>query len=150
MGAQLDAWLASLSGLLPWMGLISIVTLAATLLVLPYFLAQIPGDYFIKEEYRHHCPGLPPVLCTALRVLKNGFGLILVVAGIALVFLPGPGLMMILIGLILTDFPGKRALEVRLVTQPGVFAAVNYLRRRVGHTPLHRPPSPNDGKRLPD
>lgn len=148
MGAQLDAWLASLAVLLPWMGLISIVTLVATLLVLPYFLAQIPGDYFIREEYRHHCPGLPRVLCTALRVLKNGFGLILVIAGVVMVFLPGPGLMTILAGLLLTDFPGKRRLEVRLVTQPGVFAAVNYL--RVGHAPLHPPVSLNDGKRLPN
>ncbi len=150
MRAQLDAWLAKLAVLLPWMGLISIATLVATLLVLPYFLAQIPGDYFIKEEYRHHCPGLPQVLCTALRVLKNGLGLILVVAGVVMVFLPGPGLMTILIGLILTDFPGKRALEVRLVTQPGVFVAVNYLRHRVGHAPLTPPASLNDGKRVRD
>ena len=54
-------------------------------------------------------------------------------------YLPGQGLLTLLIGLMLTDFPGKYRLEKRLIAQPGVLKAVNWLRARAGHPPLEPP-----------
>jgi len=45
----------------------------------------------------------------------------------------------LLVGLMLTDVPGKDALEKRIVGQPGVLKAVNWLRGRAGHPPVLAP-----------
>jgi hypothetical protein len=39
----------------------------------------------------------------------------------------------------LTDFPGKYEVEKRLIRQPGVLKAVNWLRHRSGHPPVLAP-----------
>ena len=52
---------------------------------------------------------------------------------------PGQGLLTILIGVMLTDFPGKYALERRLISQPSIFNAINWIRDKAGKEPLKRP-----------
>jgi hypothetical protein len=81
------------------------------------------------------------VLRATLRAGKNAVGILLVLIGIPLVPLPGQGLLTILAGLALVDFPGKRRLELRVVRQPGVLRAVNWLRSRA-----HRPPLVVEGE----
>jgi hypothetical protein len=74
-------------------------------------------------------------------VVKNVLGLVFVLAGVAMLVLPGQGILTILIGLSLMNFPGKRTLERRFVQQPMVLQAINWMRRKAGQPPLTVPPA---------
>lgn len=68
--------------------------------------------------------------------LKNLVGVVFLLAGIAMLVLPGQGLLTVLIGISLIDFPGKHRLEARLVSQRLVLQAINAVRHRFGRPPL--------------
>jgi hypothetical protein len=112
-----------------------------TLLALPFLLSRIPADYFL------HPPGQPqpgwfaghPRWETALRAVKNLWGLIFVGAGVLMLVLPGQGLLTILTGLVLLDLPGKRNLEVALLRRRHIYRAVNWLRKQRNRPPLQLP-----------
>jgi hypothetical protein len=106
----------------------------------PWFVARVPADYFTRRELaemRLEPAALSPWRIAG-RVLKNLLGLVLLLAGIAMVFLPGQGLLTIFVGLLLLDFPGKRRLERRLIGWRPLYRAINALRRRAGRPPLER------------
>lgn len=122
------------------LGLLSVVSLVGTALLLPVLVVRIPHDYFRHGHRVHeHARERHPVVHHALVIGKNLLGLVLVCAGIAMLVLPGQGLLTLLVGLVLMDFPGKYAVEKRVVRQPGVLSAMNWLRRRAGHPPLDPP-----------
>jgi hypothetical protein len=123
------------------LGLLSAVSLVGTVLVLPLLVVRIPPDYFLhRHREASDTADRHPLVHHALVIGKNFVGLLLVAAGLAMLVLPGQGLLTLLVGLLLTDFPGKYALEKRIVRQPGVLAAMNWLRARAGHPPVEAPP----------
>jgi hypothetical protein len=69
-------------------------------------------------------------------VLKNLLGLVFLLGGAAMLFLPGQGLLTMFIGVLLLEGPGKRRFELWLVRKPAVLGALNWLRRRSGAPPL--------------
>lgn len=140
MVGALSDWVAGHGVLLGALALLGVVSLLATVFALPWLLVRIPEDYFrhgdrreLRADWRH------PLVRRVLALARNLLGGLLVIAGVAMLVLPGQGLLTILIGLVLTDFPGKYALEKRLVRRPGVLRAINWLRRRAGHPPLLPP-----------
>lgn len=133
-------WLRGHETTLWWLGILSVVSFVGTLMALPMVVARIPADYFRRE----HRPARPrqarPGAVHLLRLLlKNGLGLVFVLAGIAMLVLPGQGLLTMLIGLLLMNFPGKRALERRLVLQPPILRALNWMRAKAHQPPLEVP-----------
>ncbi len=66
-------------------------------------------------------------------------GLVLVLAGLAMLVLPGQGLLTLVIGLGLLNFPGKSSLIRRLLGQNKVLGTINRLRARVKKEPLAAP-----------
>jgi len=64
-----------------------------------------------------------------------------ILAGIAMLVLPGQGLLSILIGVTLLNFPGKYALERRIVGRPAVSRTLNRIRARARRPPLEIPDS---------
>ncbi len=68
--------------------------------------------------------------------VKNVLGLVLLLAGIAMLVRPGQGVLTILMGIALLDFPGKRQLERRLIALPTVLRTINKLREKFGRPPL--------------
>jgi hypothetical protein len=123
-----------------WLGLFSVITFIASLLIIPVIVTRIPADYFVdRQRHLSQLKRLHPVVYFALLVLKNLFGGLLVLAGIAMLVLPGQGILTVLIGITLMNFPGKYALERRLVSQPGVFKAINWIRKRAGKQKLMHP-----------
>jgi hypothetical protein len=123
-----------------WTGVIAAVTFIAGLFLMPVLIVNVPHDYFVRErpprlafERRH------PVLRIALLGIKNLLGAALAVAGLVMIFTPGPGLIAILAGFTLMDIPGKRAIERRLIGLPKVLTAINRLRARYGHQPILPP-----------
>ena len=97
-------------------------------------------DHYSKPRFNRLASvddGLVSLLAgSAALVLRNAVGWVFVVAGIAMLVLPGQGLLSILAGLVLIDFPGKHRLERRLLGSPGVRRAMNWLRRRAGKPPF--------------
>ena len=77
-----------------------------------------------------------------LSVLKNLLGILLILAGLVMLVLPGQGAITILIGLALTNFPGKYAIEHRIVCQPAVAKTLNRIRELGGAPPFEMPCEP--------
>lgn len=137
-------WIAQNGVLLGLLGVVGVVSLLATIVLLPFLVVRIPADYFSHDyrpqDYAHE---RHPLVHHGIVIVKNSLGLVLILAGLAMLVLPGQGLLTLLIGLTLTDFPGKYRLEKRIVGQPGVLRAVNWLRQRAGHPPV-LPPTHGD------
>ena len=60
-------------------------------------------------------------------------------AGMAMLVLPGQGILTMVIGVSLLDFPGKRKLEHKLLTQAMVFQAINSIRAKCSKPPFDPP-----------
>lgn len=131
---QFWAWAQAHSTLLFWLGMVSLASAVLTVLLLPVVVVRLPADYFTASR-RDLARRRGPLLWLE-HALRNLVGVLFVLAGVAMLVLPGQGLLTILIGLLLIDFPGKRALERRLVRRPSVLAFLNRLRARRGRPPL--------------
>lgn len=132
----MDAW-REYFFVIEWLGLLSAVTFVGSLVAIPFIIARLPHDYFIRhrlqveQRHRQH-----PVKARLVFLLRNGTGGILLVAGIAMLVLPGQGIITILIGICLMDFPGKHALIDSLVRRPNVIHFLNWIRKKEKKTPF--------------
>jgi hypothetical protein len=125
------AQLAAYEDLWVWVGLGSAILFFGTLLALPWLAALIPVDYFTHAREPIAKPlRLHPVLRIVVHIVRNTLGLLLIAAGILMLFLPGQGLLTILLGVLVMHFPGKYRLEQWLVQQPGILPALNWLRAK--------------------
>lgn len=123
--------------LVGWATGLSLLLLVGTLVVVPLVLARIAPDHFTRvtlppASLRSRRPGL----ALAGRLLKNLLGALLVLAGIAMLILPGQGLLTILMGLALVDFPGRRRLMLTILRERHVHHAIDRIRARAGRPPL--------------
>lgn len=112
---------------------LSIVLFAVGVISVPIVIARLPADYFVRPRrpvVRH------PVLRIVRHTLQNLLGGFLLLAGIAMLVLPGQGVLAIVVALSLLEFPGKRRLQRRLLRLPGVLRVVSAIRRRAGVPPL--------------
>lgn len=123
----------------PWIFLLSIVMFVGSLIVMPIAIARMPADYFVSRQVRRRWRGTHPVMRYGWLALKNAIGAVLVLAGIAMLVLPGQGVVTILIGIGLLDFPGKRRLELKIVRRRRVHRAIDWIRARAGRPPLVLP-----------
>ena len=123
--------------------IVSVVMFVGSLALIPVLLARMRADYFARDESpfarwrRRH-----PVAGGALLVARNLLGSVLLLAGLAMMVLPGQGIITILVALTLLNFPGKRRLELRIVRQRQVRSAIDWIRRRAGRPPLVIPEPP--------
>lgn len=119
------------------LGVISVLSFFASLALIPLLVVRIPVDYF-SEDKRHPTPWAHRhlVIRWTVLVLKNLFGLVFLLLGFAMLFLPGQGLLTMFIGILLLNFPGKYRFERWLVCRPSIRQAVNWLRERYGRPPL--------------
>ena len=103
-------------------------------------LVQLPSDHYSRGRIAPLATahgGLVSLLASgAVLVIRNVLGWMFVLAGVAMLVLPGQGLLSIIAGLVLIDFPGKRRIEYRLLASRGVRDAMNWLRRRAGKPPF--------------
>jgi hypothetical protein len=141
---ELVAWVQEYQTVLQWIGVASLVMLVATPIIFPLIIIYLPQDYFVRHEREPaHPKRRHPVLWLALTVLKNILGVTLILAGIAMLVLPGQGLLTILIGISLANGPGKYRLERWLVRKPTVSRALNRIRRAAKKPDLHLPDVPH-------
>jgi len=114
---------------LSYLAFASIVFLILSLLLIPKLIARIPHNYFSQSYPRTRHKSLSIILLLS-HLLKNIFGIILIVAGIAMLVLPGQGLLTLFIGLLLLEFPGKYRLERYLISKPAILNSLNWVRRK--------------------
>lgn len=133
-------WAKSNDTTLWWLFAMSAAAFLVTPLAVGWMLVRLPQDYFTQEE--HHpleSWDKRPVLRMMVLVARNLLGIALVLAGLAMLLVPGQGLLTIAVGLILTDFPGKFRLQQWIVKRPSVWRSINWLRKRAGRSQLERP-----------
>ena len=119
----------------------SALMLAASLVALPVLIVRMPADWLARDDDPAHAsPSAHPVLRLLTRLLRNVLGLVLVLAGIAMLVLPGQGVLTILAGLLLTDVPGKRRLRHAIAKREALMRLLDRLRTGRGAPPLQRRP----------
>ena len=115
------------------LGIVSVVMFILTVAAMPPIVARLPENYFIRPRRQRREISLTN---WSLIIGKNVVGGMLVVAGIAMLVLPGQGVLTILVGLMLMNFPGKRRMERWLVSLPRVLSSLNWLRKKFDRPPL--------------
>jgi len=113
-----------------WLAGFSLLTLLASAIAMPWFVAKIPDDYFARDPHITHLRDYLGIGAMITLAIKNMLGVTLIVAGIAMLVLPGQGLITLFTGLVLTQFPGKRRLVRHFVRIPSVLHTLNYFRRK--------------------
>jgi Putative transmembrane protein (PGPGW) len=134
-------WLAHIASLFPpqlliWLAVASIFMFVGTLIAIPIILVRLPANYFDVRIPRPWMENHHPVLRVVGHLVKNLVGIVFLLAGLAMLLLPGQGILTILIGLSLVEFPGKRRLEARLVGQATVLSTINKMRVKFNKPPL--------------
>ena len=141
-------WFHSHQQLFQHLGAVSLILLVATLVALPVVVVMLPEDYFVRQKRRPaHSTRKYPLFWGLVSIFKNLLGLILILAGLVMLVLPGQGLITILIGLALTNFPGKYVIERRIASRPAVDATLNKVRRLAGRAPLLMPTETREDQR---
>ncbi|WFB36738.1 hypothetical protein P3T73_03050 [Kiritimatiellota bacterium B12222] len=113
------------------LALVSFFFLIASILLIPWMINRLPRDYFHNphhlplESLRHR-----PVLRISFLLIKNAFGVILGLAGFAMLVLPGQGLLTLLVAIILLDFPGKFALKQKCISVAAIRKPINAIRKK--------------------
>ena len=140
MMSTLMGWIQENGNLLWMLGISSVLMFIGSLILIPVLISRIPADYFTREArpggsfFSRH-----PLLRLLGLIVKNIFGVVFVIAGIAMLVLPGQGILSILIGISLMNFPGKRTLELRIISQSSVYKGINWIRAKAGKAPLLLP-----------
>lgn len=120
----------------------SFLILLGTLALIPFMIAGLPDSYF-EDSRRRPLEHLlhRPTLRITLLLLKNALGLILLLAGLAMLVIPGQGLLTLFVAMILIDFRGKFALKCKLIRLPRLRRLMNRFRIRHGKAPFIIPDS---------
>ncbi len=122
---------------LRWIAVLSGLVFVGSLVIVPWLVVRIPSDYF-RTPQRPRLPFAdehPAWRWTAL-IVKNLMGLLLILAGIAMLVLPGQGLLTVAMGFLLLDFPGKHNLERKFIRLAPILKSINWLRRKAKVHPL--------------
>ena len=115
---------------------LSLVAFVGTLVAIPVILIRLPSDYFSEKNPRMWMADHHPILRGIGLFIKNAIGVVFLLAGFAMLFLPGQGILTMVIGVSLIDFPGKRNIERKLITLPRVLESINALRNKFGKPPF--------------
>jgi hypothetical protein len=118
-----------------WILISSVIATVGSLAVGFALIISLPPDYFTQKKRISRIRN--PVLRVPLRVVKNIFGVLALLAGCIMSIGPGPGLLTLLVGAILCeDLPGMRTLERKLISHPLILSTINRIRLRHRHPPI--------------
>ncbi|HWL84275.1 MAG TPA: PGPGW domain-containing protein [Polyangiaceae bacterium] len=94
------------------------------------FIVRAPADYFVRP---------PPPRSVGARVMRTIFGSVIVLAGVAMLVLPGQGVLTIVVGLLILDLPIQHKVAKWLVARPAIGRTIASWRTRAGQPPLEMP-----------
>jgi hypothetical protein len=124
--------------LLVTLGSLSLASFVVSVVGVPWYVKRLPEDFFSKHEQAKFGYDTPARTVTdrLLQIARNAVGFVLVLAGLAMLVLPGQGLLTLFVGAFMMDFPGKRRFQRRVLAVPAVLKSINALRKRSGEPPL--------------
>lgn len=137
MPTSIMTWFEIHESLFWWFTISSALAFIGTLIVVPLLLIRMPADYFTRQRPYYH--GQHPIIHWIILISKNLFGIIFLLAGIVMLFLPGQGIITIMLAISLLNFPEKRYLERQFISLPRVLSTINNIRRRADQPPLIDP-----------
>ncbi len=117
--------------LLQFLAALSLITFLLSIICIPLLVARLPQDYFqltATEKPRETQQLSLRYLCFSL--FRNILGMLLLIAGIAMLFLPGQGIITMIIGLAFMSFPYKHLLIYRLTRPIAVQRSLDWIRLR--------------------
>lgn len=130
-------WFRDNKDVVTWITVAGVAMFILSLVAVPWWVSRLPADYY---AHRKRPPSAlkkySPAIRLVLRIAKNGLGVVLILAGIAMLLLPGQGVLTLIIGLALIEYPGKYQIEKKLIARPQVLKAVNWIRRKAKREPL--------------
>jgi len=119
--------------------ILSVLFWIGTLIAVPVILVWLPTDFLTADGSK----GLIRRRQSAWRypywIVKNLIGGLFIIAGIAMLVLPGQGILTIVLGMALVNFPGKRKAILKVFGNRRIFNAINRLRARAGKPALDHP-----------
>jgi len=124
-----------LQTIIEWLALTSLVTFFLSLLIVPLIISNLPVHCFLETHPRPRRDRISAYRL-ALHLLRNIGGMLLLTAGIAMLFLPGQGILTILIGLALLSFPCKQKMFNYLIHKPAVQRSLDWIRKKSGTHPF--------------
>ena len=91
-------WLAHIASLFPpqlllWLAVSSLFMFVGTLIAIPIILVRLPADYFDIRKPRPWMENHHPILRVVGHLVKNVVGLVFLLAGLAMLLLPGQGVL---------------------------------------------------------
>jgi hypothetical protein len=108
-------------------GIVSVAMFVGMLLAVPWIVRRLPEDYFVRPPPEHSLP---------IKIGRNILGGALILAGLAMLVLPGQGILTIVFGLSIIDLPIKRRALAWLLQRPKIQKGVQTLRARAGKPAL--------------
>jgi hypothetical protein len=127
--ASLIEFLQKISGVLAG---ISVATFILSLLLIPIIVTRLEPHCFVSLLAPQSNKKAWTAGSLLLGTVKNFIGIILIIAGIAMLVLPGQGILTIVIGLFLLSIPGKRKLLSLLINRQEVRKSLDWIRRKQG------------------
>ncbi len=121
------------------LGIFSVITFIGSLILVPVLVCYLPEDYFLREKRRKFLEGRNGVIRGIAVVIKNFLGLLLIIAGILMLFLPGQGVLTILLGIAFLDVPGKYYFERNMIRRKLVYTPLNWIRKKGGKSAFTLP-----------
>lgn len=118
--------------ILTYLSISSLLMLILPALGLPWLIGRLPSDFFLQKANPPH----RSFFCTLRLIVRNLFALLLLIAGVAMLVLPGQGLLCIVMALALSDLPCKWRVMQRLVSTPSLSAVLNWIRQSRGKPPF--------------
>ena len=88
-----------------WLGILYVVTFFGSLIAVPWIISRLPVNFFIQhrqkvaERHAQH-----PAVAKITFIARNTVGFVFLLAGIAMLLLPGQGIITILIGVSCMEF----------------------------------------------
>ncbi|QDV05969.1 Putative transmembrane protein (PGPGW) [Planctomycetes bacterium Poly30] len=138
---RFQTYFAEHHALFGWLTTGSVVFLVVSLFGLPWLIGRLPSDYFtadgqerIHRERRER--NTHRALAFLLHGIRNLVGVVVALAGVAMLVLPGQGILAILVGMMLIDYPFKHRFERWLIAKPTIHRPLNWLRRKVDREPF--------------
>ena len=102
-------------------------------LLVPPLAVKLPADHFVPPT---HNRGLRTIGDWIWHICRNLLAVVLLVAGIAMIILPGPGIISLIVAVALADFPGKRRVERAFIRAWIVRTPLNAMRAKYGAPPM--------------
>ena len=105
----------------------------------PYLIIKLPRNYLSSNRTSPRSFTHGSAWDRVYLAGKNLMAVLLILAGLAMLLLPGQGLLTLVVGLSLLTFPGKRELIHKIVCQKNVLKTANWLREKADKPPLQAP-----------